>query len=177
MKRVHRWLPVGSGYFMFQTLLLTHFDCSESEAPPPLSEILTVIRFSVWTASTLTEGIFLVFGWRTSVGGNASSHRRVKNSQYSHALEQLWDFQRLCGQWSGVCSAPDWTASHTLNALCSGMLVLEAATTKIKRGYFLPPPRPEISTLSWQQSKESRGVWLLLFKETTGLKKKPSLAY
>ena len=47
---------------MFQTLLLTHFDCSESEAPPPLSEILTVIRFSVWTASTLTEGICFEFG-------------------------------------------------------------------------------------------------------------------
>lgn len=42
--------------------------------------------------------------------------------------------------------------SFTHSALCSGMLVLEATTAKIKRGYFLPLHRPEISTLSWQQS-------------------------
>lgn len=54
----------------------------------------------------------------------------------------------------------------TLIALCSGMLVLEAATTKIKRRYFPPPhPRPANSTFPWQQSGKSKGVRLLLFKE------------
>lgn len=59
---------------------------------------------------------------------------------------------------------------QTLKALCDGMLLLEAATTKIKRGIlFTSPHRPDISTLSWQPSKESRGVWLRRFKVTSGL--------
>lgn len=115
-------------------------------------------------------------GWKTSVGGNAADQKRVR-------ITTLW--KSLCipmprnsnKTFWGYVGSDRGSALHltgqprTLNALCSGMLVLEATTTKIKQGYFLPPPRPEISMLSWQQSKESRGVWLLPFKETTGLKK------
>lgn len=58
--------------------------------------------------------------------------------------------------WDVICVLLHLTEKlNTLKALCSGMLVLEGTTTKIKRGYFLPLPRPENSMLSWQQSEES----------------------
>lgn len=61
----------------------------------------------------------------------------VKISQYSHAMnsyERCWGYLA-----SDLCSTPHLTEElHTLNALCSGMLVLEATTTRIKQGYFSP---------------------------------------
>ncbi len=112
-----------------------------------------------------------VFGLKTSVGGNAADQRRER-------ITTMWECLNIPMPWNGYKSFWGYLGSdrgsalhltgqpYTLKVLCSGMLVLEAATTtKINRGYFLPLPGPEISTLSWQQSKESRGVCLLLFKE------------
>lgn len=45
-----------------------------------------------------------------------------------------------------ICAPMSGTVAHltglprTLGALCGGMLVLETTNTRIKSGYFLPPP-------------------------------------
>lgn len=58
---------------------------------------------------------------------------------------------------SDQCSAPHLSEQlQTLMALCSGMLVLEATTTKIRQGYFLTLHMTEVSILSWQQSVRSK---------------------
>lgn len=51
----------------------------------------------------------------------------------------LWPPDVICAAIGG--SATHLTGlPHTLGALCGGMLVLETTNTRIKSGYFLPPP-------------------------------------
>lgn len=76
---------------------------------------------------------------------------RVKTSQYFQPPAQLWE---TCGVF--LDSNQYFTLHlseqlHTLEALCSGMLVLEPTTAKIKLGKFLTCPMTESSTFPWQQ--------------------------
>lgn len=61
------------------------------------------------------------------------------------------------------------TSPRTLGALCSSLLVLEAATTNFKQGYFLTSPKAgNLHVILAAVKRENRGVFLLLFKEAKG---------
>lgn len=56
------------------------------------------------------------FWMKNSVGGNEAGQRRARIStlKISHySPEQRRESPGLCGQWSGLCSAPDWMALYT----------------------------------------------------------------
>lgn len=92
---------------------------------------------------------------KTKCGWKCGWSEKSENYQFPSPGTATRPFGGYLGRDQGSALHLTWQP-HTLNALCSGMLMLVATTTKIKRGYFLPLPRPEISTLSWQQS-ESKG--------------------